>query len=268
MNQIDIGFTHHRPLLRPGHYPFRTLTLGESVVRGRHVFGTFPEQPVDQVFRQLRAQIVGQAILIAPLFFFLRECRPCPRSPASRARPAATPALAFSTRSSCAGGISALSKYCASGHTRTEVPEARLGAVRIWASGSTTSPPENTMRCTPPSRVLDPEIALWSAGVMAGGKDDTAESLQSADHAGSRRCRKDAPLPDQRLAEPVGCRNFEYDLDRFSVVVAPVATDHQECCPQGLQWYRKWPEQNFQDNALPEKRLPFCASRKCQVFGH
>jgi hypothetical protein len=75
--------------------------------------------------------------------------------------------------------------------------------------------------------VLDAEVAFRPARIVAGGKDQAAVSTVLADHAGGRRRGQDAALPHQHLAETVGCRHAQDDLDRLTVVVAPVATQHQ-----------------------------------------
>ncbi len=75
--------------------------------------------------------------------------------------------------------------------------------------------------------VLDAEIALGTARVVAGGEDDAAERAVLADHCGCRRRRQDAALPHQHLRDAVGGSHPENDLDRLPVVVAPVAAQHQ-----------------------------------------
>ncbi len=74
---------------------------------------------------------------------------------------------------------------------------------------------------------LDAEVFLRAAGVVAGGKDDAAEGLVFADHARSGWCGQDAAASDQHLAEAVRCRHLQDDLDRRSIVIAPIAAQHQ-----------------------------------------
>jgi hypothetical protein len=75
--------------------------------------------------------------------------------------------------------------------------------------------------------VFDSEVAIRSAGIVAGGEDDAAEGAAFADDAGCRRCGEDTVLSHQNLPEAVGRRHFQYDLDGFTVVEAAVAAHHQ-----------------------------------------
>ena len=75
--------------------------------------------------------------------------------------------------------------------------------------------------------VLDAEIAVRAAGIVAGGEDDAAEGLAAADHAGGGGRRQEAALADQHPAEAVGGRHLEHGLDDLAVVVAAVAADHE-----------------------------------------
>ena len=60
--------------------------------------------------------------------------------------------------------------------------------------------------------VFDAEIAGKTAGIMARGKDNTAERPVFPDKAARCRRRQNAVLADHDLAETVGCRHFENDL--------------------------------------------------------
>ena len=80
--------------------------------------------------------------------------------------PGISTALLRSRWISSALGKSALSKYLASGQARTVVPDLRSALVaRRSLSGSITSPPENTMLATWPSRQTVTSSRLASAFV-------------------------------------------------------------------------------------------------------
>ncbi|CFW40008.1 Uncharacterised protein [Bordetella pertussis] len=66
--------------------------------------------------------------------------------------PGSSTALLRSRWVSSAIGMAGLSKYLASGHTRTRVPDFLRPPSGYGASASITSPPANTSRCTAPSR--------------------------------------------------------------------------------------------------------------------
>ncbi len=75
--------------------------------------------------------------------------------------------------------------------------------------------------------VLDAEILVRPARIMARREDDAAEGLVFADHVGSRRRRQDAALADHHLAEAVGSGHLDRGLDHLAVEITAVAADHQ-----------------------------------------
>ena len=75
--------------------------------------------------------------------------------------------------------------------------------------------------------VLDAEILVRAARIVARRQDDAAEGLVFADDVRRRRRRQDAALPDHHLAETVGGGHADDDLDHLAIVEAPVAADHQ-----------------------------------------
>ncbi len=83
--------------------------------------------------------------------------------------------------------------------------------------------------------VLDAEVFLRAAGVVAGGEDDAAVGAVLADDVGGGGGGEDAALPDQHPAEAVGGGHLQRDLDDLAVEVAAVAADHQRLAGEVLQ---------------------------------
>jgi hypothetical protein len=102
--------------------------------------------------------------------------------------------------------------------------------------------------------VLDAEIAVRSAGIVTGRQDDTAKCAIFADHAGGRGCRKYAALADQHAPVSVGCRHLQNDLDRFAVVKAAVASQHQRSTRRCSDGIKDALHEVFQIVRLPECR--------------
>src|SRR6185436_9130527 len=71
--------------------------------------------------------------------------------------------------------------------------------------------------------VLDAEVAVRSAGIVARGQDDAAVRLTLADHTRRRRCRQYSAATNEYAAHPVRRRDAEDDLNRLAVEVAAVA---------------------------------------------
>ena len=83
--------------------------------------------------------------------------------------------------------------------------------------------------------VLDAEVAVRAAGIVAGREDDAAERLVLADHGGGRGRRQQPALADQDAAEAVGGGHLEDGLDGAPVVVAAVAADHERAAREALE---------------------------------
>ncbi len=75
--------------------------------------------------------------------------------------------------------------------------------------------------------VLDAEVAVRPAGVVAGGEDEAAVGLVLADQVGDRRGREQAVLPHQEFADAVGAGHLQDHLDRLGIEEPAVAADHQ-----------------------------------------
>ena len=83
--------------------------------------------------------------------------------------------------------------------------------------------------------VFDAEVAVRAAGIVACRQDDPAIGGASANEAGHRRRREDAALADNDMAKAVGGGDLDDLLDRFAVVIAPVAADDQNLASETLQ---------------------------------
>ena len=74
-----------------------------------------------------------------------------------------------------------------------------------------------------------PKSGLWSAGIVAGGKQHPADCAAGADQVRYRRGGEQAVAPDQQPGNAVSRRQPEQGLQRHVVVVTPVTADHQGC---------------------------------------
>ena len=75
--------------------------------------------------------------------------------------------------------------------------------------------------------VLDAEVAVGSAGVMAGRQDDAAKSYMLTDYGTRRRCGQNPILTDHDTTESSRRRHAQDDLDGDVVEIASVAAEHQ-----------------------------------------
>ena len=75
--------------------------------------------------------------------------------------------------------------------------------------------------------VLDAEIAIGAARIMAGRQDEAAAGAMLADDAADGRRRQNAALPQQHARVAVRSRHAQHRLDGRAVVVTPVAAQHQ-----------------------------------------
>ena len=74
--------------------------------------------------------------------------------------------------------------------------------------------------------VLDPEIAVGTAGIVARGQDQAAARAIFADDVARRGSGQDSALADQRTAITIGRGDAQGGLDHRAVVEPPVAPDH------------------------------------------
>ena len=81
----------------------------------------------------------------------------------------------------------------------------------------------------PPLRgiVLDAEILVRTARIVACRQDDAAKRLALADDMRGGGRRQYAALPDDDAAKAVGRRHADRDLDDLAVEIAAVAAQHQ-----------------------------------------
>ena len=75
--------------------------------------------------------------------------------------------------------------------------------------------------------VLDAEIAVRPAGIVARREDDPAIGVERADQRRDGRSRENAALADEDAAEAVRGRDLDHDLDRLAVEKAAVAADDE-----------------------------------------
>jgi hypothetical protein len=75
--------------------------------------------------------------------------------------------------------------------------------------------------------VLDAEVPMRAAGIVARREDDPAVSLERADQGGDGGSREDAAFADDDAAEAVRRGDLDHDLDRLAVEEAPVAAEDQ-----------------------------------------
>ena len=75
--------------------------------------------------------------------------------------------------------------------------------------------------------VLDAEILVRPAGIVAGGEDETAERLALADQVAGGGGGQDAALADDDAGEAVGGGHADRDLNHLAVEEAAVTADDQ-----------------------------------------
>ena len=75
--------------------------------------------------------------------------------------------------------------------------------------------------------VLDAEVFVYTAGVVAGGENEAAERAASPDDGGNGGRRKDTAAPDEQSPKAVRGGHANDRLDGCAIVVTPVATNDQ-----------------------------------------
>ena len=83
--------------------------------------------------------------------------------------------------------------------------------------------------------VLDAEIPVRTAGIVARREDDPAIGVQRADQRRDGRSREDAAFADNDAAEAVCRGDLDHDLDRLAVEKAPVAAEDQRLALKALE---------------------------------
>ena len=109
--------------------------------------------------------------------------------------------------------------------------------------------------------VLDAEIALRAAGIVAGGEDDPAVGADRADQRRDRRRRQDAALADDDAAEAVGDGDAHDGLDRLAIVIAPVAAGHQRLAGKAFERIEDRLDEVLDVVRLPEHRRLLAQAR-------
>ena len=83
--------------------------------------------------------------------------------------------------------------------------------------------------------VLDAEIAVRAAGIVARRQDDPAIGVQGADQRRDGGGGKNAAFADDDAAEAVGRRDLDHDLDRLAVEKPPVAAEDKRFALKALK---------------------------------
>ena len=83
--------------------------------------------------------------------------------------------------------------------------------------------------------VFDAEIAMRTAGIVAGREDDPPERAKRANQSRNGRRREDSALADHDAAEAVGGGDFHHDLDRLAIEEAAVAAQDKRLAFKALQ---------------------------------
>ena len=83
--------------------------------------------------------------------------------------------------------------------------------------------------------VLDAEIPVRAAGIVARRQDDPAIGLQRANQRRDGGSRKNAAFADDDAAEAIGRRDLDDDLDRLAVEKAPVAAEDERLALKALE---------------------------------
>ena len=90
-------------------------------------------------------------------------------------------------------------------------------------------------RSTSADVVLDAEIPVRAARIVARRQDDPAKSGECADQRRDGGSREDAAFANDDAAEAVGRRDLNHDLDRFAVEKAPVAAEDERFALKALE---------------------------------
>ena len=109
--------------------------------------------------------------------------------------------------------------------------------------------------------VLDAEIAVRPAGIVARRQDDAAEGVDRADQRRDGRGRENAALADDDAAEAVGGGDLDHDLDRLAVEEAAVAAEHQRLALKALERIEDRLDEVFEVAGLLEDRDLLAQSR-------
>ena len=82
---------------------------------------------------------------------------------------------------------------------------------------------------------LDAEVAIRTAGVMAGREDQAAEGLVLANDAGGGRRGQNAAGADQKTPDAICGGDADDGLDRLRVIIAAIPADHERVPGQALR---------------------------------
>src|SRR5476649_2406370 len=114
--------------------------------------------------------------------------------------------------------------------------------------------------------VLDAEVAIRYARIVAGRQDDAAERLVFADHAADGRRRQNAGMADHHFAEAVGGRHLQDQLYRHAIVEAAIAAQHQRLAGAVLQRIENALDEIFEIVGLAEDGDFFAQARSAGLL--
>jgi hypothetical protein len=77
------------------------------------------------------------------------------------------------------------------------------------------------------SVVLDAEVGIDTAWIVAGGEDQTAQRAAAANHGGHGGRGENAVVSDQDSRESIRCGDAKDDLNRGTIMVAAIPADNQ-----------------------------------------
>ena len=97
-------------------------------------------------------------------------------------------------------------------------------------------------RATVAGVVLDAEVAIGAARIVAGRQNDAAVRTRTNQVRGRRRGEQPR-APHDHVADAVAGRHADDGLGRVAIVVAPIAADHQ----RGVGWERGHIEQRLHE---------------------
>jgi hypothetical protein len=103
-----------------------------------------------------------------------------------------------------------------------------------------------------PDVVLDAEITLDAAGVVAGRQQEATLGILDGDQVAGGRGGEDAAAADDRLGNAIGRRHAQQDRDGFTIVITAVAADNDAGTPKGGQLVEDRLQEILEISGFPE----------------
>ena len=113
--------------------------------------------------------------------------------------------------------------------------------------------------------VLDAEVVIRPAGVVAGREDDAAEGRALADHGAGCRGRQDAVLADHHAPETGGGGHAQDGLDGDIIEIAAITTEYQRLALEAFETVENRLDEVFEIARLAEN-LHFLAQSRSPRF--